>query len=98
MVWMGKEKYTYSPRVIVDMIFPRIEAQWITAKKDWREAKKRHKMQHNAEPNVSTAPIRENTPPEESQGYEKAMDQMRCILYLHGGECSRNFCPFSVIG
>ncbi|KIL68736.1 hypothetical protein M378DRAFT_70444 [Amanita muscaria Koide BX008] len=62
-----------------------IEGQWITSKKDWREAQKRHKMQHSDQSSGSTPPMNEDGPPDESQRYEEAMDEMRCILYAHGG-------------
>jgi hypothetical protein len=91
VAWTGKYIYSDLCRATVDLIFPRIEAQWITAKKDWREAKKRHKMQHNAESHVSAAPVSEKMPSEDSCTYEKAMDEMRCILFLHGGGCSCYF-------
>jgi len=74
-----------------------IDAQWITAKKDWREAKRRHKMRATPSDSVS----RGAHPNPEAQGdpsksdindaYEKNMDEMRCILYLHGGECPEFF-------
>ncbi|KAK2463097.1 hypothetical protein APHAL10511_004752 [Amanita phalloides] len=62
-----------------------IEAQWITAKKDWREAKKRYKMhQRKTEANGTEGPNISTESPDEFT-YEEAMDDMRCILYIHGG-------------
>ncbi|KAJ3572100.1 hypothetical protein NP233_g3309 [Leucocoprinus birnbaumii] len=69
-----------------------VDAQWITGKKDWREAKRRRKM-HQTQ---SSNPVKESSihisdnhdePVEDSEDgtYEKHMDEMRCILYLHGG-------------
>lgn len=58
----------------------RVEAQWITAKKDWREAKKRQKLYEKLKEDIAL-----NDTPEETAHYEKEMDAMRCILYLHGG-------------
>ena len=77
------------------MIFLRIEAQWITAKKDWREAKKRYKAQRKAEANGTQQPNHTVNSQEESFTYEEAMDDMRCILYLHGGWSMRVFWCFS---
>jgi len=38
-------------------------------------------------------PSSEGDPPKGdiSDAYEKSMDEMRCILYLHGGECPKCF-------
>ncbi|KAJ6497643.1 hypothetical protein C8R45DRAFT_983709 [Mycena sanguinolenta] len=60
---------------------PGVDAQWITAKKDWQEAKRRYKMQ-----NKSKTPAQAPVDPEaDSEAYEEHMDEMRCILYCHGG-------------
>ena len=56
----------------------RVDAQWITAKKDWQEAKRRYKMQQK---NGEYDPAPESEP----ATYETEMDEMRCIMYLHGG-------------
>jgi hypothetical protein len=53
-----------------------VDAQWIVAKKDWREAKRRHKQRGEAYPASNQ---------NEEAAYVKDMDAMRCILYLHGG-------------
>ncbi|KAF5357302.1 hypothetical protein D9758_005908 [Tetrapyrgos nigripes] len=64
-----------------------VDAEWITAKKDWQDAKKRHKMQEKMKQENGDSEIY----PEDSandgsaQDYEQDMDRMRCILYLHGG-------------
>ncbi|KXN87458.1 AB hydrolase superfamily protein C4A8.06c [Leucoagaricus sp. SymC.cos] len=65
-----------------------VDAQWITAKKDWREAKRRRKMceaqsSHNATASPGLEP--QSEPSNDDGTYEKHMDEMRCILYLHGG-------------
>lgn len=60
-----------------------VDGQWITAKKDWREAKRRYKMQQKSRPDAD--PVQESG---ESATYDKDMDEMRCIFYLHGGELS----------
>ena len=60
-----------------------VDAQWITAKKDWQEAKRRHKM--HREQNLTDSPSSPSTDGKPEAVYEKDMDAMRCILYLHGG-------------
>ncbi|TFK44941.1 hypothetical protein BDQ12DRAFT_641990 [Crucibulum laeve] len=63
-----------------------VDGQWITAKKDWREAKRRYKMQQQQKGTNSTRPSEATKEKEVDPGcYEKDMDEMRCILYLHGG-------------
>ncbi|KAJ7072701.1 hypothetical protein C8F01DRAFT_1104996 [Mycena amicta] len=60
-----------------------IDGQWVTAKKDWQEAKRRYKQQNQQKPpspSPSPAPADSDSAP-----YEKHMDAMRCILYSHGG-------------
>jgi len=80
------------------LIFFRIEAQWITAKKDWREAKKRYKAQREAEANGIEVPNHHSgESPEEPLKYEEAMDDMRCVLYCHGGRYMRDFWFFSFV-
>ncbi|KAL0955799.1 hypothetical protein HGRIS_002008 [Hohenbuehelia grisea] len=64
-----------------------VDGQWIAAKKDWREAKRRHKMQekmkHAEPPHASgNAPLSQD---QENGVYEEDLDEMRCILYSHGG-------------
>jgi hypothetical protein len=77
-----------------------VDAQWIVAKKDWREAKRRYKEQERKD---SKGPGEQNgheTPnggdhagdhagsdhdDTESGSYQQDMDEMRCILYSHGG-------------
>jgi hypothetical protein len=73
----------------------RVDGEWIVAKKDWQEAKKRHKVhekhrsglgQNDQRNRSATTPpptgSEENTVP----SYEPDMDEMRCFLYTHGGE------------
>jgi hypothetical protein len=52
--------------------------------KDWKDAKRKYKMQERPKNGESLSP-----PVEHEQGdngkYEKSMDEMRCILYSHGG-------------
>lgn len=72
------------------LYFVSVDAQWITAKKDWREAKKRHKMHQSQVPN--SGPDGPVQPPNGniSDTYEKHMDEMRCILYIHGGKHAKS--------
>ncbi|KAJ7019317.1 hypothetical protein C8F04DRAFT_1236790 [Mycena alexandri] len=60
---------------------PGVDAQWITARKDWQEAKKRYKM-HQKSKTPGEAPV---DPEADSAPYEEYMDELRCILYSHGG-------------
>ena len=65
----------------------RVDAQWMTAKKDWQELKRKHKTtQRSAKENsesMRSTDEGENAP---EGTYDKNMDAMRCILYLHGGK------------
>lgn len=70
----------------------RVDGQWITAKKDYQEAKKRYKQQTETRSTESPPPPMAdvegvpNTNSNPNSGvYDKDMDAMRCILYLHGG-------------
>lgn len=61
-----------------------VDGQWIAAKKDWLEAKRKYKMQEATAKGSAGTP--EASPNAQDQGlYEEEMDEMRCILYLHGG-------------
>jgi acetyl esterase/lipase len=71
-----------------------IDAEWITARKDYRKAKKRSKAKHNESSNTDMPASESDTPTpsgllasgsNESNIYEEEMDEMRCILYAHGG-------------
>ncbi|KAH9485586.1 AB hydrolase superfamily protein C4A8.06c [Psilocybe cubensis] len=86
-----------------------VDAQWLTARKDWQDAKRRHKKRQQQSkkngPLNPSSPVGDvfpdsssptdgafssSTPEGEDQDknegtYEKNMDEMRCILYLHGG-------------
>lgn len=80
------------------IISPSVDAQWITAKKDWQEAKRRHKMHEKARASDAMPSGNEKSTDNgvDSGKYEKDMDEMRCILYSHGGElccCSRIILP-----
>ncbi|KAH7883288.1 hypothetical protein F5I97DRAFT_1903823 [Phlebopus sp. FC_14] len=65
-----------------------IDAEWITARKDWQEAKKRRKEYERKKTGLNTSPPTVNSSeglPETSGAYDEDMDQLRCILYAHGG-------------
>jgi hypothetical protein len=68
-------------------IFCSVDAQWITAKKDWREHKKQYKEKNGKRyPTAGVAPSTDALNGSEDSGeYQKDMDEMRCILYAHGG-------------
>lgn len=66
--------------------FYSVDAQWITAKKDWEESKRRHKLQRQkglAEPPSDGSEAGQT---KNEAVYDKDMDASRCIIYLHGGE------------
>lgn len=62
---------------------PSVDAQWIVAKKDYHKAKKRRKEWEKER-------VRRETLENEESTYMPEMDEMRCILYFHGGECVVN--------
>ena len=53
-----------------------IDGEWIVAKKDWQEVKRKQK---------SRAMSMDDAPQGPASEYKPEMDQMRCILYAHGG-------------
>ncbi|KAH9944756.1 lipase/ esterase [Amylocystis lapponica] len=61
-----------------------IDAEWITARKDWEEAKRKHKAQQR-EARKGRAREPAAAPEEPPATYEPEMDEMRCILFVHGG-------------
>lgn len=60
-----------------------VDAQWITAKKDWQEAKRRYQDRGNTQRDEKHEPMLDQS---ESATYNQDMDTMRCILYAHGGK------------
>jgi len=57
-----------------------VHGQWIAARKDWEESKRKRK-EYEAK--------HKSRPPEEanvSHEYQPEMDQMRCLLFAHGGK------------
>lgn len=79
-----------------------VDAEWIAAKKDWQEAKRKFKAQEKggktengrarATAESSQSGVREDTPPH----YQPEMDDMPCILYTHGGKVVGLDLEFSV--
>ena len=65
--------------------FCSVDAQWITAKKDWEESKRRHKLQRQKGFTDSSSGSPEGGQAANEAVYDKDMDATRCILYLHGG-------------
>lgn len=57
-----------------------VDAQWIATKRDWNDAKKRYdeKIDTPADQSDPTA----------NGSYNENLDEMRCILYFHGGACT----------
>lgn len=71
---------------------PGIDAEWITSKKDLQQDKKRRtQSKENGATCPSVPPTKDATAspqtsnPEASSTYHKDMDELRCILYAHGG-------------
>lgn len=73
---------------------PGIDAEWMTARKDWQEAKKRNKSSQSKNNTSTTTSLPHNSDtaadaqpstPDSSNTYHQEMDEMRCILYTHGG-------------
>ncbi|KAF8806587.1 alpha/beta-hydrolase [Phlegmacium glaucopus] len=62
-----------------------VDAQWITARKDWEESKRRHKLQREKGSTHSSPGVPEAADASKEAVYDKDMDATRCILYLHGG-------------
>lgn len=66
-----------------------VDAQWIVAKKDYEKAKKQKKELERLEKTKGKArqssQSESDNIEEEPADYQPEMDQMRCILYFHGG-------------
>jgi hypothetical protein len=68
-------------------MFYSVDAQWITAKKDYKESKRRHKLQQPKEfADFSSSAGTEAGQAKNEPAYDKDMDATRCILYFHGGD------------
>ena len=81
---LSKLSYTNSVRL------GSVDAEWITMKKDWQEAKKRSKAQQKEHRSRSRHPPGDDARGDDKPAaYDPEMDKMRCILYAHGGQyCS----------
>ena len=65
-----------------------VDAEWIVAKKDYQEAKKKQKAREMSMSTSSAGPQdSENASQEMPPSYQPEMDEMRCVLYAHGGTC-----------
>ncbi|KIK95764.1 hypothetical protein PAXRUDRAFT_826684 [Paxillus rubicundulus Ve08.2h10] len=69
-----------------------VTGEWVTTKKVWEEAKKRRKaFEKKKEGRAASPPLQkpaEGFSPsssEQSNVYDEDMDELRCILYAHGG-------------
>ncbi|KAJ3529138.1 hypothetical protein NM688_g7897 [Phlebia brevispora] len=69
-----------------------VDAEWIAAKKDWEESERKYKAHErersslNEQRKTSTSTDgSSNGVDEGSSSYDPSMDEMRCILYIHGG-------------
>ena len=60
-----------------------MDAQWIVARKDYQYAIKRKKQAERAEKER-----KENSDEDDEDVYSPEMDELRCILYFHGGTFS----------
>ncbi|OJT01964.1 AB hydrolase superfamily protein C4A8.06c [Trametes pubescens] len=61
-----------------------VDGEWIVAKKDWQEAKRRQKARESTSdggPSLDASQPSQEMP----ATYQPEMDEMRCILYAHGG-------------
>lgn len=81
--------------VILDILscnswFRRVAGEWVTARKDWEEAKKRRKASQKKETdnNSSSQDAADGMPSSTSDSsnfYSEDADDLRCILFAHGG-------------
>lgn len=81
--WLRRVEWLYCPPRDPSFTLNRVDAQWIVTKKDWQEAKRRHKMQQTKTDSPGGDAFAESST--DSEAYNKEMDGMRCILYAHGG-------------
>ena len=69
-----------------------MDAEWIVAKKDYQEAKKKQKTREMST-HRSASQDAENPNQEMPPEYQPEMDEMRCVLYAHGGtESQGSYC------
>ncbi|PIL33424.1 hypothetical protein GSI_04046 [Ganoderma sinense ZZ0214-1] len=63
-----------------------VDAEWIVAKKDYQEAKRRQKVRQMSMSTPSSLPRDGDDASQEMlPSYQPEMDEMRCVLYAHGG-------------
>jgi acetyl esterase/lipase len=72
-----------------------VDCQWIALSKDWQEAKRKRKEQEAVQRQDSLsrkdkgpatdAAAEKPTEGQPESGYTAEMDEMRCMLYFHGG-------------
>lgn len=70
--------------------FSRIAGEWMTARKDWEEAKKRQKGSQkkkagNSDSSQDAVDTLPSSTSEPSNVRDEDVDDLRCILYAHGG-------------
>ena len=67
-----------------------VDAEWIATKKDWEQNERKHKERSSLnEPrkdSMSSEGSHNDTGDGLSTTYDESMDEMRCILYAHGGK------------
>lgn len=75
----------------------RVDAEWMAAKKDWDNAEKRFRAHERQRSSTSdsqrTSSLEGGVHPDASGDYQPEMDEMRCILYAHGGNPSLGSIP-----
>lgn len=99
---MGAVSYFYLLTKSLTLRFDSVEGEWIVARKDWQEAKRRAKSRERRERKEKERgkPVQQSTDSASEEtsdtGYTPDMDEQRCILYLHGGERVASICglPF----
>jgi hypothetical protein len=77
-----------------------VDGEWIVARKDWQEAKKRAKSKERRDKNKEREKSAQQSSTTDSASaedtsepdYTPDMDEQRCILYFHGGELPSGFC------
>ncbi|KAI0079263.1 alpha/beta-hydrolase [Panus rudis PR-1116 ss-1] len=66
-----------------------VDAEWIASKRDWDNAEKKFKAHERERNNTGDSRGSESretgVDPNASADYQPEMDEMRCILYAHGG-------------
>ena len=84
--WSQRVSFCYVIWSLFSNVFCSVDAQWITAKKDWKGSKRRHKLQGSKGLTDFSSAVPEAGQAKNDAAYDKDMDATRCILYLHGGD------------